>query len=160
MKLDDDQPTEGSERLELRSPAEPNEWGRYFDLRWRVLRKPWNQPRGSERDDRELDSSHLALWDDRGRPVAGGRLQMNSPTDAQVRYMAVEREFAGQGLGSRILAGLEVRARELGATRVVLNSRETARGFYDRHGYAAVGPAETMFGEVAHIRMSKTLSTR
>jgi len=26
---------------------------RYFDLRWRVLREPWQQPRGSERDDRE-----------------------------------------------------------------------------------------------------------
>lgn len=145
-------------RLQLRPPAAPHEWDRYFDLRWRVLRAPWNQPRGSERDGLEADSSHLAIWNEAGSPVAVGRIHLNSSAEAQVRYMAVEPTFAGSGLGGRILIGLEARARELGATRVVLNSRELARRFYERHGYAVIGPAATMFGEVEHSRMEKALS--
>ncbi|CAA9228394.1 MAG: hypothetical protein AVDCRST_MAG42-980 [uncultured Chthoniobacterales bacterium] len=145
-------------QIELRSPVQPHEWEQYFDLRWRVLRAPWDQPRGSERDDHEAASSHLALWDQGGRPVAVGRIHLNSPVEAQVRYMAVEPQFARGGLGGRILVGLEARARELGAKRVVLNSRELACRFYQQHGYAVCGPAETMFGQIPHARMMKELS--
>jgi len=145
-------------RLELRPPAGADEWDRYFDLRWRVLRAPWEQPRGSERDDRETGSIHLALWDDQAKPVAAGRVHLNTPLEAQVRYMAVEPDFAGSGLGGQILAGLENRARELGASRLVLNSRETARGFYERHGYVVSGPADTMFGQVVHVQMTKGIA--
>ena len=99
---------------------------------------------------------HLAVWSGH-TPIAVGRLQLNSPAEAQVRYMAVEPEFAGRGLGGQILEGLEARALELGAARVVLNSRETACRFYERHGYVVVGPAETMYGAIRHVRMSKSL---
>ena len=30
----------------LQSPRSPGEWDAYFDLRWRILRKPRGQPRG------------------------------------------------------------------------------------------------------------------
>lgn len=150
--------SDGLTRLELRPPAKPDEWDRYFDLRWRVLRAPWDQPRGSERDELEPESSHLAIWNDAAVPLAVGRIHLNSPLEAQVRYMAVEPASAGPGLGSQILRGLEARARELGASRVVLNSRELARSFYERHGYAVSGPAATMFGGVEHVRMEKTLT--
>ena len=148
---------EGTPPLDLRPPSTAHEWDRYFDLRWRVLRAPWQQPRGSERDDRETDGSHLALWDHTATPVAVGRIHLNSPAEAQVRYMAVEPGTEGSGLGSRILLALEARARELGARTVVLNSRDRATRFYERHGYAAIGPSETMFGEVKHVRMRKEL---
>ena len=145
--------------LELRTPRSSAEWDRYFDLRWRVLRAPWNQPRGSERDDRENDSRHLALWDPAGVPLAVGRIHLMSPTEAQVRYMAVDPGSGGRGLGGRILAGLEHAALELGAARVILNARELARPFYERHGYVVVAPAETMFGSIVHWRMEKRLHT-
>ena len=150
-------PSAGASALELRPPASAEEWSRYFDLRWRVLRAPWHQLRGSEQDDREADSSHLAVWNDSGAPVAVGRVHLNSPTEAQVRYMAVAPGSEGLGLGRRILAGLETVARELGAVVVILNAREGARRFYERHGYTVVGPAETMFGTIAHFRMQKHL---
>ena len=143
--------------LELRPPRTPIEWVRYFDLRWRVLRAPWDQPRGSERDDRENDSRHLALWDPAGVPIAVGRTHLISPTEAQVRYMAVDSGSEGRGLGGRILAGLESAASELGASCVVLNARELARPFYERNGYSVVAPAETMFGTIVHWRMEKRL---
>ena len=156
MKKDSDVEVSGA--TELRPPSRPDEWERYYELRWRVLRAPWEQPRGSERDDNERGSRHLALWSAVGSPQAVGRIHLNSPAEAQVRYMAVEPGSEGRGYGAQVLAGLENAARELGASRVVLNARERAQPFYARHGYIAAGPADTMFGEVRHIRMEKQLT--
>lgn len=145
--------------LALIQPETDADWASYFDLRWQVLRQPWNQPRGSERDDSDASSYHLMLRAPDGSARAVGRLHLNSPKEAQVRYMAVDPAFQGQGLGSRILKELETRARALGAADVVLNAREDTIAFYIRHGYALSGPAHTLFGEVRHQRMRKTLST-
>ena len=71
--------------------------------------------------------------------------------------MAVDPAWRGRGLGSAILHELERRARIAGATSVVLNARDHARRFYERHGYREQGPAETLFGEVAHVRMRKQM---
>ena len=146
-----------SAALELRSPTTEAQWERYFDLRWRVLRAPWNQPRGSEKDDHEDAGWHVGLWNASDAPVAVGRVQMNSPQEAQVRFMAVEPTMARKGLGSRILAELESRASTLGARVVVLNSRQEAQDFYRRHGYEVTGQAHTLFGAIPHVRMRKSL---
>jgi hypothetical protein len=37
-------------RLILRSPKAPNEWDASLISTGEILRKPWGQPRGSERD--------------------------------------------------------------------------------------------------------------
>lgn len=146
-----------AETLDLRAPASPGEREQYYDLRWRILRAPWDQPRGSERDEFEATSVHLALWDRCGDVAAVGRLHLNSPAEAQVRFMAVEPAWARLGLGSRILGELEARARDVGAESVVLNARDQAVAFYRRHGYTAIRDADTLFGAVAHVRMAKRL---
>ena len=46
------------EPLILRSPKSPDEWDAYFDLRWRFLRQPGHQPRGSERDSVDVRAKH------------------------------------------------------------------------------------------------------
>ena len=158
MKDDGQDALEDLAGLELRQPVSPEEWDRYFDLRWLVLRSPWDQPRGSERDELEAESVHLALWGKDRMPVAIGRIHLNSPAEAQVRFMAVAPAFTGRGLGSRILAALELQARELGAETIVLNSRAEARGFYERHGYVEIGAAATLFGTIPHFRMSKEVA--
>ncbi len=35
--------------IEIRSPKTELEWVNYYDLRYRILRQPWNQPIGSEK---------------------------------------------------------------------------------------------------------------
>lgn len=129
----------------------------YFDLRWRVLRAPWGQPRGSERDEREDESIHLMVRGANGEALAAGRLHLNSPTEAQVRFMAVDPGMQGRGLGSLVLRNLEDRARQAGAKRLILNARATAQLFYEPHGYQVEAPAERLFGGVDHWRMSKLL---
>lgn len=139
-----------------RSPQTAPQWERYYDLRWRVLREPWGQPPGSERDELDPESIHVSLWDGE-LPVAGGRLHFNSPLEGQVRYMAVEPKWQGKQLGSRILGLLETRALAAGAHKVVLNAREEAAGFYVKHGYQVTGPAGLLFGSIPHLRMEKPL---
>ena len=145
------------DHLELTAPVTDLDWEHYFDLRWRVLRKPWNQPPGSERDALDPESFHLML---RGQPdavVAVGRLHLNSPEEAQVRFMAVDESWRGRGLGSRILEGLEKQAHAQAMKRVVLNARQEAIDFYLKHGYLVEGPADTLFGTVRHARMRKDI---
>ena len=145
------------DHLELTAPVTDLDWERYFDLRWRVLRKPWNQPPGSERDELDQESFHLMLRDQSDAVVAVGRLHLNSPEEAQVRFMAVDESWRGRGLGSRILEGLEKQARTQAIKRVVLNAREEAVDFYLKHGYTVQGPADTLFGTVRHARMRKDI---
>jgi ribosomal protein S18 acetylase RimI-like enzyme len=143
--------------LRLIEPSSEEELTAYYDLRWRILRKPWDQPRGSERDDLDATSYKLMLKTPGDRAVAVGRLHFNSPEEAQVRYMAVEPEWDRSGLGSRILQELESEARKRGAQQMILNSRDNAVGFYEKHGYQLEGSSGTLFGKVRHVRMSKTL---
>ena len=95
---------------------------------------------------------------DQDRTVTGvGRLHFNSIRDAQIRYMAIATDRQRQGHGSRLLAALETRARELGAARVVLDARESALRFYLIHGYRTVEPGQMLFNSIAHVKMEKTL---
>jgi ribosomal protein S18 acetylase RimI-like enzyme len=139
------------------SPSSPEDWEQYFDLRWRILRAPWDQPRGSEKDDREAESTHLMAIDRYRQTLAVGRLHLNSPSEAQVRFMAVAETARGLGLGSALLQELEALARKAGADRVVLNAREDAQRFYEKNGYVVTGPAPTIFSAVNHVRMAKQL---
>lgn len=57
----------------------------------------------------------------------------------QVRGMATDPTHRGSGAGAAMLrAGVE-RCRELGADVVWARARDTALGFYERHGFTTVG---------------------
>ncbi|MEP7015254.1 MAG: GNAT family N-acetyltransferase [Verrucomicrobiota bacterium] len=154
---EESRPTRPLHSLELTTPISDLDWERYYDLRWQVLRKPWNKPRGSERDEIEQTSFHLMLREPSGKVAAIGRLHLNSTEEAQVRYMAVAESWRGQGLGARILQGLEEQARTQSVQRIVLNAREMAINFYIRQHYRIEGPAEKLFGEIRHVRMRKEI---
>ena len=143
--------------MRIIEPVSPGELEQYYELRWKILRAPWNQPRGSERDSRDVDSTHLMMIDNRDVVVAVGRLHFNSTSEAQVRYMAVAAEHRCRGFGSRMLHALEQKAVTLGAACIVLDARETALGFYTGRGYSAVGPGHRLFDCISHTRMRKAL---
>jgi GNAT superfamily N-acetyltransferase len=151
----DNPPVEAS--VMVREPSGACEMERYYDLRWRVLREPWSQERGQERDEHEREAIHLGAWVGE-RLVGVGRLHFITPDTAQIRYMAVEPEMQGRGVGSRILNELEVRAGQRGAKRIVLNARDRALGFYHRHGYSVTHSSETLFNAIPHWEMLKTLT--
>jgi predicted GNAT family N-acyltransferase len=143
--------------LDIREPQSTEEFRQYYELRWKILRAPWKQPRGSERDERDTDSIHLMLVDANHKVTGVGRLHFNSIREAQIRFMAIDTVLQRRGLGSRLLAALEARARKLGAMRIVLDARESALRFYRKQGYRAVGPGHVLFNSIAHVKMEKEL---
>jgi len=139
----------------IRQPRTKKEMQDYYDLRWRVLRRPHQQPRGSEKDDLEELSIHVAAYFKEDMIAAAGRAHFNSDREAQIRYMAVDPYFQNAGIGSSLLADLEKRVRTRGAAYIVLNSRESAVGFYVKNGYRVVGKGGVLFHTVRHVRMRK-----
>lgn len=139
------------------APETDLQFASLFSLRHRVLRAPWNQPVGSERDDHELTSVHAIITDENGVCIATGRLQFNSETEGQIRFMAVAPEFQGKQLGKMILDYLEREAKAQMRNRIVLQARENALGFYERLGYTIEEKTFLLFDAVQHYRMSKEL---
>ena len=141
--------------MEIRSPKSESEFVAYYELRWRVLRMPWGQPSGSERDELDAAATHVAGFDEVKRLVCVGRLHAVETGVGQVRYMAVEESLRGLGLGHEVLDELERLAKRQGISVIVLDARESAVGFYRRNGYEAVGDGHVLFDEVRHSKMKK-----
>jgi N-acetylglutamate synthase-like GNAT family acetyltransferase len=142
--------------MEIRSPKTVGEFKQYYELRWQLLRKPWKQPKGSEKDDKEDEAFHI-IAKEKDNIIGVGRLHFNSEDEAQVRYMAVDKESQGKGVGSRILKELEGIAEKNGAKRIVLNARESAIEFYKKNNYKIIKKGHTLFGSIRHYKMSKSL---
>ena len=143
--------------MKIIEPSTPDEIQRYYELRWKILRAPWSQPRGSEQDEQEQSSHHLMILDDNHEVVAVGRLHFNTVHEAQIRYMAIADDQQRKGHGTLLLNALENRAIELGATRIVLDSRETAIPFYRKNNYKTTGAGHVLFNSITHSRMMKSL---
>ena len=144
--------------MNIIEPKTSEEFRKYYNLRYEILRKPWGQPLGSERDEGEETSIHRMIINEKtGEALAVGRIQFNSIDEAQIRYMAVLDEFQGQGLGSQIISELENVARENGNKLMILSARKNAIQFYKNNGYEIVRKTHLLFGEIQHWLMQKEL---
>jgi len=145
--------------VEIIEPNTSTELKIYYNLRYEVLRKPWFQPKGSERDDGDETSLHRMIIDKpNGKAVAVGRLQFNTIEEAQIRYMAVSDDYQGMGYGSKIVKTLNNIAREKGSRKIILQSRENAVKFYEKNGYKIIEKSYLLFDEIQHWLMEKELS--
>lgn len=141
----------------IKSPQTRDEFFKYYDLRWRILRAPWNQPKGSEQDELEGKAIHIIAVDEDEKIVGCGRAHFNTEDEAQIRYMAVETNWQGKGVGKLILDELEKRVVEKGAKKIILHARENVVKFYEKAGYKFVKPSHTLFGSIPHFLMEKTM---
>ena len=114
--------------LVIKQPETAEERKQYFDLRWRILRAPWQEPKGSAIDEIEGQCFHAIVTDD-DKVIGVGRLQFNSADEAQIRYMAVEKGFESRGIGSKIVDYLEQEAAKHQVHSVVHDARKPDVGF-------------------------------
>ena len=141
---------------QLKQPQSEDEFERYYELRWRVLRAPWNEPRGSEVDNLEDQCFHVMVSDD-NKTIGVGRLQYNSHNEAQIRYMAVDNNYEGNGIGSSIVNALEQEAIRTKHKLIALDAREPAVGFYEKLGYKVKQKSYVLFDSIQHYQMIKYL---
>jgi amino-acid N-acetyltransferase len=94
---------------------------------------------------RLLSKATVALYEDiteflvadlDGEVVGCGAVHVFWEDLAEVRTVAVDRDYVGTGIGSVLLAGLVQRARDLGVARVFCLTFETE--FFGRHGFVEI----------------------
>ncbi|MDO6389244.1 GNAT family N-acetyltransferase [Pontibacter sp. BT731] len=143
--------------MKVIEPATPEQFKQYYQLRYDTLRKPWNQPEGSERAEDDEQAIHAMLVDENNEAVGVCRLHLNTTEEGQIRFMGVRSDKQGLRLGDQLLSYLEARARQLGATTMTLQARENAVNFYRRNGYEVEEKTYLLFGSIQHYKMAKQL---
>jgi N-acetylglutamate synthase-like GNAT family acetyltransferase len=138
-------------------PATEEHLEKYYDLRYEILRKPWNQPKASTKDEWENSSIHVLMLNEDNEAIAVGRLQLNSEDEGQIRSMAVREDMQGKGLGSQIIQYIEQKAKEKKLKHILLDARINAVKFYENHGYKIIGDSYLLFGVIKHFRMRKEI---
>jgi predicted GNAT family N-acyltransferase len=123
-----------------------------FAVRIAVFVDEQGIPREEELDELDADAVHCIAYAD-GAPVAAGRLVVMDGY-GKIGRMAVLASHRGTGLGAAVLSALEGAGTERGITVFRLSAQLTARGFYDRAGYVAVGDVYDEVG-IPHVAMEK-----
>jgi N-acetylglutamate synthase-like GNAT family acetyltransferase len=143
--------------MNIIEPATPEQFEKYYRLRYLTLRQPWGQPEGSERAADDATAIHAMLVDATGEAIGVCRMHLQTPQEAQIRFMGIHENYQGKGLGKLLLDYLEDKARSMGATNMVLQAREKAISFYERNGYELVEKTYLLFDSIQHYKMEKQL---
>ncbi len=141
----------------IKQPTTEAEYKHYYHFRWQQLRAPWNQPRGSEIDDIENQCFHVMAVDDSNNIIGIARLQFNTSSEAQIRYMAVAKLYQKKGVGRALIDAVEQHAKNASCEKIQLNARENAIGFYQKLGYDIAKKSYLLFNEIQHYQMIKKL---
>ena len=139
-----------------RSPKSDIDFEKYYELRWRILRKPWGQPKGSEVNDRDGDAFHILVVKD-DKVIGVGCIHEFENGVGRIRFMGVDDDFQKQGIGQTIVKLFEENAKSNNWDKVRLWAREIAINFYLNLGYNIVGDGELLFGVIKHKIMEKDI---
>ena len=137
------------------SVAGPEDRAEIAALRTRVFVGEQGVPPEIEQDAADEDAVHVVSRDDTGAVAATGRLLLRG-SSAVIGRMAADAAVRGRGHGAAVLGELHRQAALRGVTVVELHAQVTARGFYERAGYTAVGEEYEEAG-ISHITMRRTL---
>jgi predicted GNAT family N-acyltransferase len=124
-------------------------------LRTRVFVEEQGVPAEIEQDAADETAVHAISRDVTGRVVATGRLLV-SGTSATIGRMAADPSVRGRGHGAAVLDELHRQAVLRGVQEIELHAQVSARGFYERAGYTAVGPVYQEAG-ISHVTMVRRL---
>ncbi len=143
--------------FKLIEPKTPPELDKYYQLRWEVLRRDWNRPKGSEKDEGEEAAAHAMIVNENDEAIAVCRLQFIDKTTGQIRSMGVKEEYRTKGFGAVIINYLEETAKAKGLNKIFLDARENAIAFYQKMGYQTTEKSYLLFGTIQHYRMEKMI---
>ncbi|MGY1650357.1 GNAT family N-acetyltransferase [Geodermatophilus sp. SYSU D01119] len=131
------------------------DWPELVALRTRVFVEEQGVPPEIEQDAADATAVHAVARDGAGRVVATGRL-LERGGRAAIGRMAVDAGARGGGYGAAVLGVLHREALARGLAEVELHAQVTARGFYERAGYTAVGGEYEEAG-IVHVTMRRAL---
>lgn len=133
------------------------------DLRHRILRNSAPDAVLAWPGDTAQDAFHLGLYD--GERLIGivtllppAAVQNPAQEGWQLRGMAIDTEFQGQGHGERLLSAAFSELGNRGAGRVWCNARTSAVGFYRKAGFESEGAVFDVPGIGPHVVMTRPLA--
>ena len=138
--------------IEVVVPATGQQVEDAFAVRVAVFVDEQGIPRSEELDDLDATAVHCVAYAG-GVPVAAGRL-LPAEGYAKIGRMAVLAEHRGSGIGGKVLQALEREGAVRGIRCFKLSAQLTARAFYERHGYTAIGDVYDEV-DIPHIAMEK-----
>ncbi len=124
-------------------------------LRNEILRKPLGLVFTEEELEKEKDDILMGAFEDE-RLLGCCLLSPMDKMTVRLRQMAVPNNMQGKGVGRALMIFAENIARDLGYRKLCMHARTTARGFYEKLGYAVAGD-EFMEVTIPHYIMEKAL---
>lgn len=144
--------------IEIHIPATREEFKAYYDLRYRLLRQPWAQVRGTEKDDYEPISRHFMAVDSESNLIVGVIKVYEKETGVGCfSHMAVVGERQRQGIGKQLIDTVEDVSRELGYHTLGCYSRLNTTKYFEDLGYRIAGLPTHYFGTTQVVWMEKKL---
>lgn len=131
------------------------EYQQMVKLRNDILRQPLGLSFTPEDLAKEKEDILIGAFDD-DQMLACCVLSKIENNCLRLRQMAVQNNLQGRGIGASMLNFAEILARDKGYKKLIMHSRETAVGFYEKLGYKIVGD-KFMEVTIPHYVMEKTL---
>lgn len=142
----------------IRAPESKDDFSVYYALRYRVLREPWGQAKGTEKDDYEPLCQHLMAVDDQTGEVVGTIKWMErEPGVAWFSHLAIDPHHQKQGIGRLLVQAVENAARAQGCRVIGANSRLNSTDYFARLGYRIKGLPVNYFSTIQLVWMEKDL---
>lgn len=118
-----------------------------YPIRLAVFVDEQGVPEELELDDDDVMAWHVVMLD-HGKAIATGRLLRSG----KIGRLAVLKEYRGLGLGGELLKTLLSYGCQEGIKQFFLHAQTTATGFYEHHGFKAIGLPFEEAG-ISHIKM-------
>ena len=143
----------------IKTPVTKLEFDFYYKLRWKILRKKFDNSIESAKDELENKSYHaMAVFEDTDEIIGVGRIHQIDSKTAQIRFMAVNLSYRGFGIGTALLLHLIQIAKTKKNKKIVLHSRENAVLFYENNGFKKIRKSHNLFNQIQHYYMIKNIS--
>lgn len=113
-----------------------------------------------ELDERDTpETPYILVLNEQGKPAGTCRLRYLDGETGKIERVSVLKEFRRTGAGSVAIQAAEDWLKENGVKKVVINSRDTAIGFYEKLGYVTDWDThENHGGPFGTVNTFKTLS--
>ncbi len=131
------------------------EYQQMVQLRDEILRKPLGLSFSEEELRREADDVLLGAFDE-DKILACCLLTRVDKDTVKLRQMAVQNNLQGKGIGASIMNFAESIARDKGYRNLVMHTRNSAIGFYEKFGFKVSGQEFTEVNLPHHL-MEKRL---
>ncbi len=131
------------------------EYQQMIELRRQILRTPLGLSFTEQELQQEKDEILIAAFDD-DEMLGCCVLCKLDESRIRLRQMAVQQDMQLRGIGASIMSFAENLARDKGFRYMIMHSRNTAIGFYEKLGYKVNGDEFIEVG-ISHYVMEKEL---